>query len=113
MKWTEFADAIALFMMQLSRMKQILKRSHGIDFEKLRKPAEYLGALYARALGANTLLLIRAIRWVLSLNDKQQARIVKVHGKSSGNTSHPDPKIVLWCCNYEFLDAGVTLVFSG
>ncbi|KAF5867560.1 uncharacterized protein Bfra_010535 [Botrytis fragariae] len=110
MKWKEVADAIALLMMKLPRMKQILNKSMSTDFEYLRKPAEYLGSRGARALGANTLLLIRAIRLVLPLNDKQQVRIVKVHGKTLGNTSHPDPQIVLWHCNYEFLDAGITLV---
>ncbi|TGO27681.1 hypothetical protein BPAE_0038g00270 [Botrytis paeoniae] len=56
MKWTEFADAVALFMMKLPRMKHILNQSMSTDFEKLRKPAKYLGALDARALGANTLV---------------------------------------------------------
>ncbi|KAF7860721.1 hypothetical protein EAF04_008239 [Stromatinia cepivora] len=56
MKWTEFADAIALFMTKFPKMKQILNKSNNNDFETLRKPGEYLGALDARALGANTLV---------------------------------------------------------
>lgn len=49
-KWSEFADAIALFMTKFPKMKQIL------NFESLKRPGEYLGALDARALGANTLV---------------------------------------------------------
>ncbi|KAF7884694.1 uncharacterized protein EAF02_005030 [Botrytis sinoallii] len=55
-RWVIRIQELALAKNSSIRMKQILNKSMRTDFEKLRKPTEYLGALDARALGANTLV---------------------------------------------------------
>ncbi|KAA8567074.1 hypothetical protein EYC84_010148 [Monilinia fructicola] len=78
MKWSEFADAIALFMTKFPTMKQILNKSSNTSFKSLRQPGEYLGALDARALGANTLVTATSRLFRRSDDGKIEQRLLSL-----------------------------------